>query len=286
MNMLIADSGSTKTEWCYLDDDANAHTFYTKGLNPYYNTKESLIETIREGITHVVNGDVKPAIFFYGAGCSLPEKKALIREAFEVVFRSADIFVNDDLIGAARALCGHNRGIAAILGTGSNSCLFDGTNIVENIPSLGFVLGDEGSGGFIGKQIVRAYFYAELPKEIILYMEREFNMNRKYVLDNIYHVSQANRYVASFASVTSKFAQHPFIKQLVHDGFEEFITSHVLKYTDCENYEVGFIGSVAYFHQDTMEKVLEKYGLSAGQFLKQPMQKLIEYHSLTHEESN
>lgn len=287
MNMLLADSGSTKTEWCYLNVEGEQKTIYTKGLNPYYHTLESLVSTIQDGLNHIDSLKNRTLeICFYGAGCSLPEKRAQLKDAFRMVFPSANISINDDLLGAARALNGDQPGITSILGTGSNSCLYDGEKISENVPSLGFVLGDEGSGGYIGKELLRRFFYNELPEDIARYMKQNFDMNRKHVLDSVYHSVQPNRYVASFASVTSEFAEHSYIKELVFEAFEDFVSSHLIKYEDYKSYAAGFIGSVAFYHRTIMEQVLDKYNITTGLFLKQPMPKLIEYHTRIYEKSN
>jgi N-acetylglucosamine kinase-like BadF-type ATPase len=288
MNILVADSGSTKTEWCCFSTENpynTLKTFFTKGLNPYYHNDVSIAAVLSE-----VGGEfatLKPQqIYFYGAGCSLPEKKAFISSAINRVFPFCSIDVFDDLLGAARALCGQKPGIAAILGTGSNSCYFDGSVIAQNVPSLGYILGDEGSGVFIGKAILRAFFYNELPITIKEFLEKEFDMTRKSVLDHIYRGQLPNRYIAQFARITHNFSNESYIKDLVQSSFRQFIQSHILKYQHVQHLPVGFVGSIANEHQEIMRKVLEEYDLQAGLILKTPMSKLLEFHSNVHEKSN
>lgn len=278
MNVLVADSGSTKTEWCYKNDKGINKKFHTDGLNPFYHTPESIRKIINFSIRPEIPGQKLDALYFYGAGCSLPEKRKLLNDAFAETFPDTLIEVYDDLLGAARAICGSNPGIACIIGTGSNSCEYNGSKIIDNIPSLGFVLGDEGSGGYIGKKIIRSYFYREIPEEIASYMDKTFNMDRKVVLELIYHGPQPNRYVASFTNLTSEFKDHAFIRDIIKQGFEEFVSAQVMKYTNHQTYAIGFVGSVVYYHQEIMKSILDSYSLKTGTFIKQPIDNLIHYH--------
>lgn len=287
MYILVADSGSTKTEWWCFSPESNSscpEILITKGLNPYYHMNESIADVLSE-VADTYGASHPDFIFFYGAGCSLPDKQHFVHEAIKRVFPNTAIEVNDDLLGAARAVCGANPGIVAILGTGSNSCFYDGNKIVQNIPSLGFILGDEGSGAFIGKMILRAYFYGELPLEISSHLEAQFDMSRKTVLDRVYRGELPNRYVASFARITQDFSQHPLIKKLITDSFRLFVSSHLMKYPQKSSLSVGFIGSVAFEHQNIMKEVLAEFNLKAGIFLKSPLPKLLEFHSNYHEKS-
>ena len=280
MNILLADSGSTKTEWCLLKsgEDKPFLRFYTDGLNPYYHTTESIRDVLRYAVIPNLAKHEIDELYFYGAGCSLDEKKRIISAAISEVFQDSTFDIQDDLLGAARALCGNEPGIACILGTGSNSCLYDGTQVVDNIPSLGFILGDEGSGGYIGKQLIHAYFYRDMPAELKLDMEKTYTMDRRFILDGIYHKPQSNRFVASFTNFTSVHKSHPFIQNLVKNAFAVFLNSNILKYENYKEIPIGFIGSVAFNHQDIMMNLLESYGLRVSRFIKNPMETLIDYH--------
>jgi len=280
MNILLADSGSTKTEWCLLKsgEDKPFLRFYTDGLNPYYHTTESIRDVLRYAVIPNLAKHEIDELYFYGAGCSLDEKKRIISAAISEVFQDSTFDIQDDLLGAARALCGDEPGIACILGTGSNSCLYDGTQVVDNIPSLGFILGDEGSGGYIGKQLIHAYFYRDMPAELKLDMEKTYTMDRRFILDGIYHKPQSNRFVASFTNFTSVHKSHPFIQNLVKNAFDVFLNSNIFKYENYKEIPIGFIGSVAFNHQDIMKDLLESYGLRVSRFIKNPMETLIDYH--------
>lgn len=284
MNILIADSGSTKTEWCLIQSSQNSaepFRFYTDGLNPYYHTTESIRDVIRHAVKPNLGKHEIHQLYFYGAGCSLDEKKRVVHTGIAEVFPDVVIEIKDDLLGAARALCGRESGIACILGTGSNSCLFDGDQVVDNIPSLGFILGDEGSGGHLGKLLLHAYFYREMPEELRLDMQKSYTMDRRLILDGVYHKPQSNRFVASFAHFTSVHKSHPFIQELIRFAFDSFLKASVFKYEHYKSKPIGFIGSVAYNHQDIMRELLNGYGLTVSQFIKNPMETLINYHQVS-----
>ncbi|TNE69775.1 hypothetical protein EP331_13715 [bacterium] len=288
MNILLADSGSTKTEWSFFSTESkqvDVKSLITKGLNPYYHTSSSIREVLLE-VSHEFGSTSPTHIYFYGAGCSLPDKKQFISTSINEVFSTDFIEVNDDLLGAARAVCGHQAGIAAILGTGSNSCFYDGEKIAQNVPSLGFILGDEGSGVHIGKALLKAYFYGELPEEIATELRAKFDMSRSSILDKVYRGELPNRFIASFTKITHDYCTDPYIIELIRQSFDLFIQSQILKYPIDEKTTIGFIGSVAYEHQSIMREVLAKHSIKAGLFLKNPMPKLIEFHSLVHEKSN
>lgn len=285
MNILIADSGSTKTEWCLIKGDqpeSAPSRFYTDGLNPYYHTTESIRDVIRYAVKPNLGKYEIDHLYFYGAGCSLDEKKRIVLAGITEVFPSIGIEIKDDLLGAARALCGHSQGITCILGTGSNSCLFDGEQVVDNIPSLGFILGDEGSGGHLGKLLLHAYFYRDMPEELRLDMQKNYTMDRRLILDGVYHKPQSNRFVASFAHFTSVHKSHPFIKELIKSAFDSFLKASVFKYENFKNTPIGFVGSVAFNHQDIMNDLLNQYGLKTLSFIKNPMETLIGYHQDAH----
>lgn len=281
-NILLADSGSTKTEWCLITSESTEQVqrFYTDGLNPFYHTSESIRDVLRYAVKPNLAKTHVDAIYFYGSGCSLDEKKKMIHSSLSDAFLDSAIEVQDDLLGAARAVCNTSAGIACILGTGSNSCLFNGNTILDTIPSLGFVLGDEGSGGYIGKQLIHAYFYRDMPQDLRLEMEKTFTMERRVILEGVYHKPQSNRFVASFASFTSTHKSHPFIQDLIKNAFDAFLTSMIFKYKNYKDLPIGFVGSVAFSHQAIMISLLNQYGLKHSRFIKNPMETLIDYHRI------
>lgn len=278
MSILIADSGATKTEWC-LTDGNESKIIYTEGLNPYYHTTQSIKEVLEYNLLPELDTPVEE-LFFYGAGCDSTEKINVVEEALDFSFPEASIQIYHDLLGAARACFLHEPGIACILGTGSNSCLYDGKEIIEHVPSLAFILGDEGSAGYFGKKLINKYFRYEIPEDLKKDLEKNYNMSLDHINRGLYDESQKSRFIASYGAFLGDHADHPFIKDILYEGFENFITRIVLKYTNATDYEIRFIGSVAFAHQEMIKKILRKYDLKPGMFVQNPMERLEEFHTL------
>lgn len=278
MSILIADSGSTKTEWCYVTPDSQGKVI-TEGLNPYYHTPGSIKDVLSNSLIPELPKSKVEDIYFYGAGCDSPEKDQIVCEALAAVFTDAKLEVHHDLLGAARACLFNEAGIACILGTGSNSCLYDGNDIVEHIPSLAFILGDEGSAGYFGKKLINAYFRKELPKDLEEKLEAEHNMSLNHIMLQAYGGSQKSRFIGSYASFLGDYSDHPFVNKMLKNGFSEFINRVVKKYTNAQKYKVSFVGSVAYAHQELIKEILKEESLSPGIFIKKPMDRLIEFHT-------
>lgn len=279
MSILIADSGATKTEWC-LKTDEGTKTIKTEGLNPYYHTLESIKEVVEKNLLPEIQDEHIGDVYFYGAGIDSDEKEATVFEALQDCFTDSAIHVFHDLLGAARACCFTKPGIACILGTGSNSCLYDGEKIIEHIPSLAFILGDEGSAGYFGKKLINKYYRYELPEELRKDLEKNYNMSLDHINKGLYDSSQKSRFIASYGAFLGEHDDHPFIKEMLHEGFESFIARILLKYTNATDYKVSFIGSVAYAHQDMIKKILKENGMKAGQFVRHPMKRLVEFHTI------
>ncbi len=277
MGILIADSGATKTEWC-LTNGTDSKTFFTEGLNPYYHTTESIKEVVEYNLVPELDEEIDE-LFFYGAGCDSEEKNELVHDALDRIFTDASVYIYHDLLGAARACFLREAGIACILGTGSNSCLYDGSEIIEHVPSLAFILGDEGSAGYFGKKLINKYFRYEIPDDLKEPLERDYNMSLDHITKGLYDGSQKSRFVASYGAFLGEHADHPFIKDILYEGFENFITRIILKYTNATEYEVRFIGSVAFAHQEMIKDILKKHDLKPGLFVKNPMERLVEYHT-------
>ena len=281
MNLLIADSGSTKTEWAMVRADSKPGIIQSAGLNPWYRT----ISEIADEISARVFPYIPPPdhIVFYGAGCTGPEMNDRVRQALDQVFGMLTVEVYSDLMGAARALCGHREGIACILGTGSNSCRYDGNQITDQVPTLGFILGDEGSAGWFGRKLLQDYFYRELPDELCRLLEKHHDMSREAILNKIYHHKNPNTFIASFTGLLAEFENHPYVEHLLHEGFTEFIERHVMKYestgADGRAVPVGFTGSVAWNHRLIISSILQLKGLKPGTFLRSPMEGLYHYHA-------
>lgn len=276
--ILLADSGSTKTDWRLVTATETHGQFYTLGFNPMYQEANQIYKELHDNLLPQLQGHSPSAIYFYGAGCSSPERNKRVEDALRQAFPSAEISVDHDLMGAARALCGRNPGVACILGTGSNSCLYDGNEIVDNVPSLGFLLGDEGSGAFMGKLLIRAFLYRELPDELAQSLKNRFNLTKDGILDEVYGSTVPSRYMASFAKFMHEKRQHPVVKAMIYENFEGFFEHHITKYKNFTELPVHFVGSIAYNFSDTLKLVAKKYGVTMGQILSTPSEGMIHYH--------
>lgn len=278
--ILIADSGSTKTHWTLTDGKGTvSESVFTDGLNPFYRTEDALYNVLRNELFPQLKEHHPSEIYFYGTGCSQKDKVQKMHDAIARAFPQAKVSVEHDLLGAAYATCGHEPGIGCIIGTGSNSCLFDGKNIVDNVTNLGFILGDEGSGGYFGRKILQAYFYREFPAELVEKMRATHNMDKDYILNQVYEGELPNQFVASYAKFISDHNEHPFIQNMVYLGFKEFLERHVMKYKDAQKLPVHFIGSIAQLNQNILFKAMDELGLQHGNILRSPSEGLVRYHT-------
>lgn len=277
MSILIADSGATKTEWCLVTDN-KIETHFTEGLNPYYHTTESITKVIRNDLIPEFEKSIDE-VFFYGAGCDSDEKDQEVKKALDACFTKSNNNVYHDLLAAARACFWNEPGIACILGTGSNSCLYDGEKIVEHIPSLAFILGDEGSAGYFGKKLINKYFRFEVPEDLKKDLEKNYNMSLDYITKGLYDGDQKSRFIASYGSFLGNHSDHPFVQEMLREGFENFITRIILNYSNARDYEVRFIGSVAFAYQDLIKEILQENNLKPGLFVKNPMERLVTFHT-------
>lgn len=278
MNYLIADSGATKTKWC-LESDSTSESYYTEGLNPYYHTTSSITDVINDELEPKLKGSHIDQIFFYGAGCDSPVNEQTVYRALNAIFPDAQIEVEHDLLGAARACLFDEPGIACILGTGSNSCLYDGDDITEHIPSLAFILGDEGSAGYFGKKLINSYFRSEVPGELKDELEKNYNMDLEHIMRGVSKGSQISRFVASYAKFLGNHADHPFAENILREGFSSFITRILKNYSNAESHKISFVGSVAHAHQGLIKEILQDEGMQCGEFYRNPLDRLITYHT-------
>lgn len=276
---LIADSGSTKTDWIVARPGKSPFRFHSGGLNPFYQKKEEITVILEKEVLPYVTTPIDE-VFFYGAGCADKATSRPIYDALVDALPSAEIIeVASDMLAAARGLCGHQPGIACILGTGANNAFFDGTHIVHSIGSLGFWLGDEGSGSYLGKTLLVHFLQNELPGDLHKQFEENYpGTNRLAVLEKVYRQPFPNRYFATFSHFISKNITHPFIHKLVGDAFTIFTEKYILKHQDADKYPVHFTGSIAFYYQDILKSVLAEKGLVAGRILKSPMETLFDYH--------
>lgn len=274
--ILIADSGSTKTDWRILDK-GQVKQARTAGLNPYHESKADMVELLEKELLPQLNSDVKQ-VYFYGAGCATEAASAKVATAIQQVLANAQVNVNNDQLGAARALCGHEPGIACILGTGSNTCLYDGKKIVDNIPPMGYIIGDEGSGSDIGKTLLNRYFRRELPKTISRRLEERFDVDKGEVLKNTYQQPFPNRYLASFAKFVFQNLKDPYLSRMVYDIFENFLEKTVCRYDQHLQYKIHFTGSIAFYFGNLLRQVADDKGLRIFNILEGPIAGLTLYH--------
>lgn len=286
MITLIVDSGSTKTSWCFafLPDTKSAdgaRTVTTEGLNPAVMSAEEVEGKIAKALNHCLQSlsisaaDVEN-VFFYGAGC-IAGRAGVVSESISSILVNAKIYVADDLLGAARALCGHKAGIACILGTGSNSCLYDGKNIVAHTPALGYVLGDEGSGAVLGRKFLNAVLKQTLPENIRKRFLQESGLDMAEVINRVYRSPAPNRFLASMSKYIHGYLDEKEVRDIVIDNFEDFIRNNILAYGD-EFRTINVVGSIAYHYKEQLTEAASRNGFQIGKIIKSPIEGLIEYH--------
>lgn len=280
MYSLIIDAGSTKMEGALLKGDKVTNRFTTEGFNPNYAVGSHRLTRILSQLG-LATEDVEDVyrIHYFGSGCLKEENAKMVEETLKEFFPNSLPMVSDDMTGAARALLGRERGIACILGTGANSCLYNGESITKRAVSLGYLVGDEGSGCYIGRKLVRAYFYELMPPELRLEFDYDYYLTVNEFIDRVYHQPEASRYLGEFVKFAGEHIDHPFIKDLVKECFTEFIKVFVLRYKDCRDLRVGFVGSVAFSFQTLLYECLSAEGLTMGKVMRSPMDGLIQMYS-------
>lgn len=274
---LLADSGSTKTTWALAGASSVVQSWTTGGMNPYFQSEAEMRALVGQEVYRPAGSNRVEKIFFYGAGCNVPEKNRLVEQALRSWWPEASVFVGSDLLGAAYALCGGNPGIACILGTGSNSCLFDGRRIEDQISPLGYVLGDEGSGAVLGKLLVGDYLKRRLPEPLRRAFQEEYGLSLGTILDRVYHQPFPNRFLASLSPFLYKHLEEPACHELVYRSFCSFIERNVMAYQGYDCLPVHFVGSVAYYYQKVLREAAETLGIHIGRIEKDPMPGLIHY---------
>ena len=274
---LIADSGATKAEWSLITNNKNK-TVITQGISPYFLTTSQITELLEHELKpKLKNADIAE-IHYYGTGCANPDNAKSVKKALLQVFAGAKIEVNHDLMAAARALCGHEKGIACILGTGSNSCFYNGKKIVKNSPGLGYVLGDEGSGAYLGKKVIQYYLYDTFDEDLRSRFDAAYVTNAAEILENVYKKPLPNRYLASFTNFLAENRGHYMVENIIEDGLNDFFFNHLCKYREVWTLPVSFAGSVAFGFKDVLQHLCNSYEFELGKVMKNPMQGLVEYH--------
>ncbi len=284
--ILIADSGSTKTDWRLIDEKKEIHQFRTQGINPYFQTTSDISEILQSELLTELNTSKFPyleknklEIHFYGAGCKAEDKKKIVFDALNTAFKNAVIKIESDLLGAAHALCGKQKGIVAILGTGSNTCYYDGKVIAENKTSTGFILGDEGSGAHIGKTLIQAYLNDEMPIELSKRFFERFKLSKDEIIDAVYKKPMPNRFLASFSKYVYQNLKEQYYLDLVTNCFNQFFDKHICKYSQYKEVSLNCVGSVAFYYSNILRAIATNRGIIVGTILESPIAALSLYYT-------
>lgn len=276
--ILIADSGSTKTDWCAVEHGEILERIFTKGMNPFFQTEEEMIAEISNNLQPKLPAKELEAVYFYGAGCT-PEKIGQVKNAITASLQvKGEVEVYSDMVGAARGLCGHEAGIACILGTGSNSCYYDGKDLVANVSPLGFILGDEGSGAVLGKLMVGALLKNQMTPGLKEKFLEQYRLTPADIIERVYRKPFPNRFLASLSPFLAQNLNDPTVQELVRDAFKSFLKRNVMQY-EYQNCKVNLIGSVAYYYKTQLEEAAQVMGVTIGTIMQSPMEGLIKYHS-------
>ena len=276
--ILIADSGSTKCSWALCDKKGTLlKECKTIGFNPYFIQNDSIIHHLEKSELNNFKDEVK-FVFFYGAGCSSKQANKIIEHPFTQFFKNAEININHDLEAACFAMYDKKPNITCILGTGSNSCFYDGKNIIENAPSLGFIVGDEASGNYFGKQALKLYFNNVMSEKLKEKFEAKYETDISIVNKRIYNDSRPNVFLAEYFPFISETKEYPIIKDLIKEGLDEFINLHIKCFSNYKEVEINFIGSVSYFLSQEINESAKRHNFRVGKILKNPIKKLIDFH--------
>ncbi|CAM3720677.1 N-acetylglucosamine kinase [Mucilaginibacter galii] len=276
--ILVADSGSSKTDWVLASDKQTPVKFSTGGLNPYFLTEKEIIKIIQEQAPVMVNHfPLIEEIYFFGAGCSSPDKREVVSNALSQLFPRAFISVDSDLLGSAYATCGHRKGLVCVLGTGSNISYFNGEEVDAGKHGLGYILGDEGSGTWFGKTLITQYLYDTMPAEVSTLFKAAFPISKNDVIENVYLKGAGNSYLASFARFLTDIQHTAYGKALLREGLLEFINVNIKSYTQYPEYTCHFVGSIAYFFREELKALCEESGVNAGKIIRQPIDELVSF---------
>ena len=278
--ILIADSGSTKTDWCVVENGQPIQQISTKGINPFFQSEEEISNEIATSLLPQLKTNALDAVYFYGAGCGFPDKIAMVHRAITKHLQiKREVEVNTDMLAVAHGLCQHEAGIACIMGTGSNSCYYDGKQIVSNVSPLGFILGDEGSGAVLGKLLVGDILKNQMTPELKEKFLKQFGLTPADIIDRVYRKPFPNRFLASFSPFLAQNIDEPCIHALVLGSFKSFLKRNVMQYENFRNSKVHFIGSVAFYYKTILAEAAQEMNIQLGTIIKSPMEGLIKYHS-------
>ena len=274
--ILIADSGSTKTDWVVIKEGELLCSLSTRGINPYFQSFEEIKNEIEMALIPQLIDFSVDTVYFYGAGCVF-DKAGIVRDAISICMQTTEIFIYSDLLAAVHGTCGNNAGIACILGTGSNSCFFDGKKIIKNVPPLGFILGDEGGGATLGRLLISDLLKGLLPEYLKDDFLKKFKITQAEILDHVYKQPFPNRFLAGFSPFLYEHSDVPEIHSIVFKNFISFFSRNVMQY-DYKKYEVNFVGSVAFHFKDILKEAADEVNVHVGEILKNPIYGIIDYY--------
>jgi glucosamine kinase len=275
--ILIADSGSTKCAWKMISRSGEMGTLYTHGINPFFRTSESIYDELLLNLLPATNSPVSN-IYFYGAGIINEEKADVIRRALQKLYPTAAIELFSDVVAASRSLFGSGKGIACILGTGSNACLYDGVNVVMGISPLGFILGDEGSGAVLGRKLLGDYFKNVMPIALRIRFEEKYHLAREEALQRVYKTEKPNHFLASFTPFLSEEIDSLYAQNLIKESITEFFERNVTKIPAYKSYSIGFAGSVAFYFSTILKEVCDDFGMNCVSIQQEPLEGLVKFH--------
>ncbi len=278
MAYLIADSGSTKTDWCLLRKGKKPLRFSTQGINPYLQSKETIVELLKKELPWDNEKYKAVHLHYFGAGAANPQKQAFLKDILKAHFGIKKTEVQGDMLAACRALCGSKPGVVCILGTGSLSCYYDGKKIKEQKPSLGYIAGDEGGGNYIGKRILQYYAYETFDTELKMDFEMRFGNDIREIINKLYHQPNPNRYLASFVVMLKENRGHYMVENIIEDCLNDFFHTSILKHRHTWNMPLYFSGSIAFEFRDVLESLCNQYELEIGDVIKSPMEGMIKYY--------
>lgn len=276
--ILVADSGSSKTDWLLKISADEEKQFRTGGLNPYFLSEKEITKIIHDQAAELVGFASKiDEIYFFGAGCSSPDRHEIVTNALSTLFPSSYISVDNDLLGCAYATCGRDKGLCCVLGTGSNICYFDGENVHAGKHGLGFVLGDEGAGTWFGKILITDFLYGKMPKDIADRFEYEYHLTRDLVFKKVYQTPNPNAYLASFTRFLGDIRATIYAQNLLRRGLQEFVNSDIKSYPQYHRYKCHFVGSIAFIFADELHAVCHENGIHVGKIIRQPIHDLMQF---------
>ncbi|MGI4021222.1 MAG: hypothetical protein ACRYFA_06930 [Janthinobacterium lividum] len=275
--ILIADSGSTKTDWILITPKQPHTAFKTAGINPFFLSDKEMFRVISKQENLIALAEHVKEVYFFGAGCSSPDKREAVSNVLSQVFKQAYISVDSDLLGSAYATCGTESGLCCILGTGSNITYFDGENIFEGKHGLGYVLGDEGSGSYFGKKLVTDYLYGRMPETESALFANNYSVNKETLINHVYHKQGANYYLASFAAFLSEIKVGDYGKKLIQEGLTEFVTTNIKSYQEYKTIKCHFVGSVAWHLKEELQEICTSQEIQIGKIIKHPIQDLVSF---------